>query len=139
FGDPVAEHLEYILHKGAPYPGESDEDESFMDVEQFCAVRISDFEYVVLDSTWDDDTFLIDTKTLLDPDFRPVEWFNRVKEHPDEFILHMQNGSTKTMGDPRGKRVAQILNGSEEYPGRYLSYLTRDHYLFRETGEQRFN
>ncbi|KAJ3974132.1 hypothetical protein EV361DRAFT_675888 [Lentinula raphanica] len=139
FGDPVAEHLEYILHKGAPYPGESDEDESFMDVERFCAVRISDFEYVVLDSTWDDDTFLIDTKTLLDPDFRPVEWFNRVKEHPDEFILHMQNGSTKTMGDPRGKRVAQILNGSEEYPGRYLSYLTRDHYLFRETGEQRFN
>ncbi|KAJ3817554.1 hypothetical protein F5880DRAFT_1445964, partial [Lentinula raphanica] len=115
-GDPVAEQFEFLLHKGAPYPGEDEADESFTDVERFCAVRVSDTEYILLDSTLDEGDYCIDSRTLLDPDFRPVEWFNRVREHPEGSILHFQNGISKTMGDPRGKRIAQILNGSEDYP-----------------------
>ncbi|KAJ3778495.1 hypothetical protein FB446DRAFT_783309 [Lentinula raphanica] len=139
FGDPVAEQLEYLLHKGAPYAGEDDADESFTDVERFCAVRVSNSEYVLLDSTLDDNDFIIPMRQLLDPDFRPVEWFNHVRECSKEPTLWVQEGRNRSMGDPRGKRVAQILNGSDEYPGRRLAYLSAEHYLFGETGELRFN
>ncbi|KAJ3963629.1 hypothetical protein EV361DRAFT_781502, partial [Lentinula raphanica] len=116
FGDPIAEQFEYLLHKGAPYAGEDDTDESFTDVERFCAVRVSDSQYVLLDSTLDDSDFVIPTHQLLDPDFRPVEWFNRVRKYNGEPTLWVQGGRNRSMGDPRGKRVAQILNGSDDYP-----------------------
>ncbi|KAJ3991208.1 hypothetical protein F5050DRAFT_1547337, partial [Lentinula boryana] len=110
-GDPLAERLEYLLTKSSPYPLE-DGDE-YMAVDRFCAVQISPTEHLLIDSAGDGTEYVLHGSILQNPDFRPVEWFLRergltVEDHP--------GAKCGSMGDPRGKRVSQILNAAKHYP-----------------------
>ncbi|KAJ3783232.1 hypothetical protein GGU10DRAFT_274001, partial [Lentinula aff. detonsa] len=109
FGDPISEQLEYLLVKSSPFPAEEGDD--YIASDRFCAVQISPTQHVLIDST--DNDYVLPTRLLLDPDFRPVEWFLRERELSLEDHPCTKCGS---MGDPRGKRVGQILNAANHYP-----------------------
>ncbi|KAJ3974951.1 hypothetical protein EV361DRAFT_865776 [Lentinula raphanica] len=99
FGDPLSEQLEYLLLKSSPYPAE-DGDE-YMAVDRFCAVQISATQHLLIDSSGDDAEYVLPTRLLRDPDFRPVEWF--LRERGLDLADHPW-AKTGSMGDPWGKR-----------------------------------
>ncbi|KAJ3791946.1 hypothetical protein GGU11DRAFT_821200 [Lentinula aff. detonsa] len=133
FGDPLSEQLEYLLVKSSPYP--SEDGDEYGAVDRFCAVQISPTEHLLIDSTGDGAEYVLHGRVLQDPDFRPVEWYLRERgltlaEHP-----WAKAGS---MGDPRGKRVSQILNAATHYPGTDLPYFIGAQRHLRESKRSRF-
>ncbi|KAJ3751617.1 hypothetical protein EV360DRAFT_56618, partial [Lentinula raphanica] len=133
FGDPLSEQLEYLLLKSSPYPAEDGNE--YMAVDRFCAVQISATQHLLIDSSGDDAEYVLPTRLLWDPDFRPVEWLLRERgldltDHP-----WAKSGS---MGDPWGKRVSQILNGAMHYPGVDLPYFTGARYRLLESKRPQF-
>ncbi|KAJ3816648.1 hypothetical protein F5880DRAFT_1494052, partial [Lentinula raphanica] len=77
FGDPLTEHLEFILHTSTPLPGESASDEEMTSSDRFVAYRISDTQHVLIDSAYDSADYVIASAHLANPDFEPLVWFAR--------------------------------------------------------------
>ncbi|KAJ3979497.1 hypothetical protein F5890DRAFT_1387930, partial [Lentinula detonsa] len=112
-GDPLSKQLEYLLTKSSPFPGEEGDD--YLASDRFCAVQVSPTQHLLVDSTSDDVEYVLPTRLLQNPDFRPVEWFLRRQGRTltEQWHPTVKSGS---MGDPRGKRVSQILNAAKNYP-----------------------
>ncbi|KAJ3978796.1 hypothetical protein F5890DRAFT_1384486, partial [Lentinula detonsa] len=113
FGDPLAERLEFILAKHAPFPGEPTDDEEVKSIERFVAYRISDHTHLLIDLAYDDREFQIPTQTLANPEFEPCSWFARQAGSSGA----VNKTTSQPMGDARGTRVMQILNEAARYPG----------------------
>ncbi|KAJ3786233.1 hypothetical protein GGU10DRAFT_255548, partial [Lentinula aff. detonsa] len=116
FGDPLAERLEYSLTQSAPFFGELPSDEAVGSIERFVAYRISDHTHLLLDSAYEDSECQISTSLLTNPDFDPSEWYAR-KLNVESSPTARNETSSRRMGDARGTRVSQILNGAARYPG----------------------
>ncbi|KAJ3964108.1 hypothetical protein EV361DRAFT_980736 [Lentinula raphanica] len=138
FGDPLAEHLEFLLYTSTPFPGESVNDDEITSPDRFVAYRISETQHVLIDSAYDSTDFILPSAHLANPDFEPLEWFmGQLREHYGH-----TSGFTmlphRTMGDPRARRVIQILSQGATYPGDDLPefHPKREKFLGRST---RFN
>ncbi|KAJ3780000.1 hypothetical protein GGU10DRAFT_246656, partial [Lentinula aff. detonsa] len=113
FGDPLAEHLEYVLTQQTPFPGEPTDKEGVRSIERFLAYRISDYSHLLIDLVYEDRELQIPTQLLVNPDFEPGPWFAR--QIGDSSAV--SKTTSRPMGDTRATRISQILNNSECYRG----------------------
>ncbi|KAJ3772530.1 hypothetical protein FB446DRAFT_643341, partial [Lentinula raphanica] len=117
FGDPLAEHLEFLLHTSTPFPGESAINEEMTHSDWFVAYRISDTEHVLLDSAYDSADYVLPSAYLANPDFEPLVWFMKQLQERSGRAVDFGKLPHCTMGDPRARRVMQILTQGDMYPG----------------------
>ncbi|KAJ3765217.1 hypothetical protein FB446DRAFT_655562, partial [Lentinula raphanica] len=117
FGDPLAEHLEFLLCTSTPFPGESAWDEEMTSSERFVAYRISDTEHVLLDSAYESEDYVLPSTYLANPDFEPLVWFTSRLQERFGHVVDFERLPHCTMGDPRARRVVQILSQGDIYPG----------------------
>ncbi|KAJ3763885.1 hypothetical protein EV360DRAFT_32638, partial [Lentinula raphanica] len=116
FGNPLAEHLEFLLHTSTPIVGESVDDEEMTSDSRFVAFRISDTEHVLLDSAYDSAEYVMPSAHLANPDFEPLVWFARQLKERFGPAVDFGELPRCTMGDPRARRVVQILSQGDIYP-----------------------
>ncbi|KAJ3965093.1 hypothetical protein EV361DRAFT_811252, partial [Lentinula raphanica] len=117
FGDPLAEHLEFLLHTSTPFPGESVNDGEITSPDRFVAYRISETQHVLIDSAYDSADFILPSACLVNPDFEPLLWFTRQLRESYEHPIDVGKLPYCAMGDPRARRVVQILSQGNVYPG----------------------
>ncbi|KAJ3967597.1 hypothetical protein EV361DRAFT_929836 [Lentinula raphanica] len=124
FGDPLAEHLEFILHTTSPFPGEPVDDEETSSPDRFVAVRVSDTHHVLLDSAYDGADYSIASACLANPDFEPLVWFAMKVQASPGRTIDIGKLPRCPMGDPdfhprrgtflhRGTRFHAFLSGMD--------------------------
>ncbi|KAJ3817219.1 hypothetical protein F5880DRAFT_1493278, partial [Lentinula raphanica] len=116
FGDPLAEHLEFLLHTSTPFPGEPIDTGEITGSDRFVAYRVSAVEHVLMDSAYDED-YVVPSACLANPDFEPLVWFARKLKDHHGLTVALEKLPYCMMGDPRAHRVVQILNQADVYPG----------------------
>ncbi|KIK50029.1 hypothetical protein GYMLUDRAFT_120390, partial [Collybiopsis luxurians FD-317 M1] len=83
FGDPLANHAQFLLAKSAPYAGDEllINNEDLNHLARFYIYRISDSEHLVIDHAYihngtEQSEFKIPSAWLETPDFNIVQWYS---------------------------------------------------------------